>query len=235
MQRYFIKKRINNIVELEQSDIYHIKKVMRMMIGDRIECIFENKLYLCEIKSFDPVNIEIIEEIEVEEENSKNVTICIPLLVEQKMDFILQKCTELGVNDIYLFDASRSKIKLDNERFYKKIERWTKICKEASEQSHRLDIPKISGIYKIRDLAEYNGLKLVCSTTNCQSIKKVLKKDDNCDRIIIAVGPEGGLSEKEENDFVAAGFNRVSLGPNILRAETAPICALSVVNYEFME
>lgn len=206
-----------------------------MIIGDRIECIFESKLYVCEIKSFDPVNIEIIEEIEVEEDKGKNVTICIPLLVEQKMDFILQKCTELGVNDIYLYEASRSKIKLDNDRYNKKIERWTKICKEASEQSHRFDIPKISGIYKIKELNEYNGLKLVCSTTDCQSIKKVLKKADNYDRIIIVIGPEGGLSEKEENDFVVAGFYRVSLGPNILRAETAPICALSIVNYEFME
>jgi len=235
VQRYFIKNRINNIVELEQSDIHHIRKVMRMAIGDRIECVFENKLYLCEIKSFDPVNIQIIEQIEIEESDKPNITVCIPLLVEQKMDFILQKCTELGVKEIFLFDASRSKIKLDEQKLNKKIERWTRICKEASEQSHRIDIPIISGIYKIKELAEYKGLKLVCSTSYCQSIKKVLKKAYNYDRIIIVVGPEGGISDKEENEFLAVGFERVSLGPNILRAETAPICALSIINYEFME
>jgi len=235
MQRYFIKNKINNIVELEQSDLHHIKKVMRMLIGDRIECVFENKLYLCEIKSLDPVNIEIVEELEIEESNKPTITICIPLLVEQKMDFILQKCTELGVNEIYLFDASRSKIKFDEEKLNKKIERWTRICKEASEQSHRIDIPKISGVYKIKDLLKYNGLKLVCSTSTCQSIKKVLKKAYNYDRIIIVVGPEGGISDKEENEFLSVGFERISLGPNILRAETAPICALSIINYEFME
>lgn len=235
MQRYFIKNKINNQAELEQSDLYHIKKVMRMIVGDRIECVFENKLYLCEIKSFDPVDIQIIEEMESEEISRPNITICIPLLVEQKMDFILQKCTELGVNEIYLFDASRSKIKLDDEKLNKKMERWTRICKEASEQSHRIEIPKISGVYKIKDLFKYNGLKLLCSTTSTKSIKKVLKKVYNYDRIIIVVGPEGGISDKEENEFVSVGFERVSLGPNILRAETAPICALSIINYEFME
>jgi len=235
MQRYFVKSIRNGKVELEQGDIHHIKKVMRMKEKESIECVFDEKLYLCEITEIEPLLIEVKEELESNVFNKPSITICIPLLVEQKMDFILQKCTELGVDDIYLFDACRSKIKLDADKLNKKIERWTKICKEASEQSHRISVPKIFGLYKIKKLAEFNGLKLVCSTTECDTIKKVLKNKSKCDKILIVVGPEGGLSEHEEDELVLQGFERVSLGPNILRVETAPICALSAINYEFME
>ena len=235
MQRYFVKNIDGRQVVMDDSDIHHIKKVMRMSAHEKIECVFNNKLYLCEINNIDPLEVNVIDEIVVDSKMQVAVTICIPLLVEQKMDFILQKCTELGVSEIFLFDAVRSKVKLDNDKLNKKIDRWMKICKEASEQSHRVDIPKISGIYKLKNLAEFNGLKLVCSTSFCESIKKVLKKESNCDKILIVVGPEGGLSINEEDELVAGGFKRISLGSNILRAETAPICAISSVNYEFME
>lgn len=235
MQRYFVNGIKDNVFLFESSDVHHIKNVMRMHVSDIIECVFENELYRGKITSLDPLNVIVLEKISSVKFNKPYVVMVIPLLNEVKMDYILQKCTELGVDEFCIYDAVRSKVKLDSEKFSKKLVRWLKICKEASEQSHRLDIPSISGLYKISDLEELSGLKLVCSTNSSKSFKNVLKKNLNYDTINIVVGPEGGIDPKEEDLLVSFGYLRTSLGPTVLRCETAPICAISYINYEFME
>ena len=118
----------------------------------------------------------------------------------------------------------------------KKLERWSKICKEASEQSKRTDIPSITKVKKIKDLKDLDGLKMVCSTVEKENLlKKFLTVHTNYDKINIVMGPEGGISPKEEEMLVNLGFERVSLGKRILRVETVPLFILSVLNYEFME
>lgn len=234
MQRYFVKEINNKKVIFNDGDIHHIKNVMRMKENEKIECVYQNELYLSQIKSLDPLEVEIIKKEQKINYNRPYITLIIPLLVETKMDFIFQKCTELGVDEFNIYEALRSKIKIDSEKYRKKELRWTKICKEASEQSHRINIPIIKGIYKIKDLKK-EGLKLVCSTNIAENFKNTLKKEANYDRIYIVVGPEGGLDPKEEETLVSLGYLRTSLGNNILRTETAPICVLSYVNYEFME
>ena len=99
MQRYFAKEYKDNLI-LEDSDIRHIKKVMRMNINDLIEVVYDNKLYICKIISFDPFMLDIDKVIEDENKTSFDVTIAVGLVKEQKMDLILQKLTELGVNTI---------------------------------------------------------------------------------------------------------------------------------------
>lgn len=235
MQRYFVNGIDNNKVILDSSDIHHIKNVMHFKVNDVIECVYDKKLYKGIIKSFDPFDVEVLEKLDTLNINKPYVVLVIPLLVESKMDYIFQKCTELGVNEFYIYDAVRSKIRLDNDKYLKKVIRWTRICKEASEQSHRIDIPSIKGLFKIKDLQNLDGLNIVCSTNNVKSFKNTLKYSLNCDRINIVVGPEGGIDPKEEDLFVSFGFLRTSLGPNILRVETAPLCVLSYINYEFME
>lgn len=235
MQRYFIKNINNNLVQFEMSDIHHIKNVMRMNVGETVECVYEGKLYKAIIKSFDPFITEVVDEIKQNNINKPYITIIIPLLVEQKMDYILQKSTELGVDEIHIYDAVRSKIKLDKDKYDKKVNRWSKICKEASEQSHRTTIPLIKGLYKLRDLENEEGLNLVCSTNIAKNFKNTLKNNPLCDKINIVVGPEGGLDPKEEDTLVSFGYLKTSLGPNILRVETAPLCVLSFINYEYME
>lgn len=235
MQRYFVKGIKNNVFLFESSDIHHIKNVMRMHVSDVIECVFENELYRGEITSLDPLNVVVLKKLDSVKFNKPYVVMVIPLLNEVKMDYIFQKCTELGVDEFCIYDAVRSKVKLNSEKFSKKVVRWLKICKEASEQSHRVCIPVISGLYKVNDLKELSGLNLVCSTNVAKSFKNALKKDGNYDRINIVVGPEGGIDPKEEDLLVSFGYLRTSLGPTVLRCETAPICAISYINYEFME
>lgn len=230
MQRYFIK---NKDMLLEESDIRHIKKVMRMNINDKIEVVYNNKLHICEITSLDPFNIKVIEELDEDKKTKIELTVAVALVKEQKMDLILQKLTELGVSRIIPVSMERSIVKLDKERFNKKKVRWESICKEASEQSKRTNIPIIEDIKSIKDLTKEDAdLKLVASTKEKEKLLNYyLQSIENCAKIIMVIGPEGGISDKEEDILVSNGYNRVSFGNLIFRVETATIYVASIINY----
>ncbi len=232
MQRYFAKGTSEKI-KLLDSDIYHIKKVMRMNIKDKIEVVLDGKLYLCEIEEMDPLQIRIIENICEDSKLKLDVTVAIGLVKEQKMDLILQKLTELGVNTIIPLAMERSIVKIDKERFAKKKVRWESICKEASEQAKRTCIPKIEDITTLKELVKREEkIKLVLSTKEKNKmLNYYLQKVKDCDRIIVVVGPEGGISEKEEEFLIDNGFASVSLGNLIFRVETAAIYIASIFNY----
>lgn len=230
MQRYFIK---NKDMLLEESDIRHIKKVMQMNINDKIEVVYNNKLHICEITSLDPFNIKVIEELDEDKKTKIELTVAVALVKEQKMDLILQKLTELGVSKIIPVSMERSIVKLDKERFNKKKVRWESICKEASEQSKRTNIPIIEDIKSIKDLTKEDAdLKLVASTKEKEKLLNYyLQSIEDCAKIIMVIGPEGGISDKEEDILVSNGYNRVSFGNLIFRVETATIYVASIINY----
>ena len=230
MQRYFIK---NKDMLLEESDIKHIKKVMRMNINDKIEVVYNNKLHICEITSLEPFNIKVIEKLDEDKKTKIELTVAVALVKEQKMDLILQKLTELGVSRIIPVSMERSIVKLDKERFNKKKVRWESICKEASEQSKRTNIPIIEDIKSIKDLTKEDAdLKLVASTKEKEKLLNYyLQSIEDCAKIIMVIGPEGGISDKEEDILVSNGCNRVSFGNLIFRVETATIYVASIINY----
>lgn len=230
MQRYFIK---NKDMLLEESDIRHIKKVMRMNINEKIEVVYNNKLHICEITSLEPFNIKVIEELDEDKKTKIELTVAVALVKEQKMDLILQKLTELGVSRIIPVSMERSIVKLDKERFNKKKVRWESICKEASEQSKRTNIPIIEDIKSIKDLTKEDAdLKLVASTKEKEKLLNYyLQSIEDCAKIIMVIGPEGGISDKEEDILVSNGYNRVSFGNLIFRVETATIYVASIINY----
>ena len=230
MQRYFIK---NKDMLLEESDIKHIKKVMRMNINDKIEVVYNNKLHICEITSLEPFNIKVIEKLDEDKKTKIELTVAVALVKEQKMDLILQKLTELGVSRIIPVSMERSIVKLDKERFNKKKVRWESICKEASEQSKRTNIPIIEDIKSIKDLTKEDAdLKLVASTKEKEKLLNYyLQSIEDCAKIIMVIGPEGGISDKEEDILVSNGYNRVSFGNLIFRVETATIYVASIINY----
>ena len=229
MQRYFSEVKKDNLFLLKDEDLYHIKTVMRMNVNDEIEVVYEQKVYICKLdKNYNAIIEKVIENNKVKK---MNYVLCVPILQEQKMSFILQKATELGVDLIIPILTSRSMVKMKDKE-NKKIERWKRICKEASEQSKRVTIPLVSEVKKITDL-DLDGLKIVCSTKEKDNtLKKILKNNLKCDKIIMVVGPEGGLTLDEENQLIDLGFIPTSLGDNILRVETAPLYLLSVLNYE---
>lgn len=231
MQRYFAQNKNNNSFIMNDNDLYHMKVVMRMKPGQKIEVVYNQELYICKYDN----NIEIIEKINDNFKNNLNITLVLPLLTESKMDYMLQKATELGVDTIIPVRMERSKVVLDAKKEFKRIERWSKICKEASEQSKRNTIPSIEKISNFKDLKELEGTKLVCSTKSSFLIKDFLTNDKNYDKIIVLIGPEGGLSSSEEQYLNEIEFISVSLGKRIMRVETVPLYILSILDYEMME
>ncbi len=227
MQRYFSEKKENNFLYLSSDDFYHIYKVMRMNVNDLIEVVYNGTLF--HTKLCDDVKVEIVEEV-YSKEVLTNVTLIIPMLKEQKMDYILQKATELGVSEIIPFNATRSVVKL-NGKEGKKIDRWQKICKEASEQSKRLSIPVVRDVCTLKELASCSGDKYICSTIEKDfTINKIFPINKNT-KTIFVIGPEGGFDNSEESFLINNGFKPISLGPNILRAETVPLYLMSIINY----
>lgn len=236
MQRYFAESKNGNNFLLKNDDIYHIKTVMRMKESEKIIVVYENIPYLCELENVNQnLTVSIKEQMEIKKDKLPKITLIIPLLKEQKMDLILQKATELGVYEIIPVILSRSIIKIDEKKESNKIDRWMRIVKEASEQSHRNEIPTITSIKKIEEL-ELKDLNIVCSTRErANNIKYTLKNNSSCDTINVVVGPEGGLTEKEEEILLEKGFEAVTLGTRIMRVETVPIYIMSVINYEYLE
>ena len=172
--------------------------------------------------------------LEESKDNLPFICLIVPILKEQKLDYILQKSTELGVSKIVLYYSERGIVK-ENEKSSKKLERWKMILKEASEQSHRNTIPEIE-ILDFKDIIKLDGINIVCSTIEkSTTIKNILKTNTKCDRITLVMGPEGGLSKNEENKLIENNFIPVTLGNRILRVETVPLFIMSIVNYEFME
>ena len=233
MQQYFAK---NKNLDLEDGDYHHIKNVMKMKRGDLIKVVYDNVIYTCKLNNVS--NKSTFDIINKEEKTDKklSVSVAFSLIKEQKLNYLLQKTSELGVNKLIPIETKRCVVNIDCGKEKAKIDRWKKICKEASEQSFRADIPEISGILTLKNLVNLDyDLKLVCSLNkNTKNIKKILEKNNKCVKILLVVGPEGGFDPLEEEYLLENGFKSVSLGENVLRAETAPVVALSVINYEFM-
>lgn len=236
MQRYFSNHLNNNIFTLIKNDSYHIQKVMRMQKDDLIEIVYQNEVYLTKIIEFDPVKSLIIKKNDTYNELDKKITICQSLVKETKMDIILQKSTELGAFSFLPLKVKNSIIKGNENDFRKKVVRWQRIVKEASEQSKRNVIPEVLDVVGVDELIKLDyDLKLLCTVNEVSTtLKKVLQNDKNYDTMIIVIGPEGGFTKEEESKLIAKGFISISLGKTVLRTETASLCALSMINYELM-
>ena len=234
MQRYFAIRKEKNTFILKDSDLHHIKQVMRMKIGTTIEVVYDSLVYECKINSINPFELEIIQQLEINTELKTQIILGVALVKEQKFDLILQKATELGVSSIVPIIMDRCIVKLSDDKIEKKLQRWNTICKEAAEQSFRNNIPMIYKPISIKELLHIESdLKLVCSVNEQQkNLKTYLQNENSYGKILLVIGPEGGISPKEEEYLVNNNFNSVSLGNRVLRVETACLYACSVISYE---
>ena len=232
MQRYVVDENL----KLDKKDINHIINVMRLNVNDQIKLINNGTIYDAIITKIEKNNVlyKIIKKEESKSLKDYKVIIACSIIKEQKMDYLLQKATELGVDEIIPIISERTIVKV--KQASSKIDRWNRIIKESVEQSHRVSIPIIKDIISLKELSnlEYS-IKILCNTNEkSKNIKKVLQDSKKRDTIIIVVGPEGGFTDSEINYLENSGFISTSLGKNILRAETVPLYVLSVINYEFM-
>lgn len=245
LQRYFINQNADENQRFfitSKEDIHHITNVMRNTIGNKIIVTFNNKVaYKTEIADItnEAIEIKLLDQLQINTELPYDITICSGLIKADKYEWLIQKSTELGANNFIAVEMNRSIVKLQTNKVSKKIERWQKIIKEAAEQSYRLIIPKISfksNLNEIYDtINQYDYILLAyedeAKRGEVSLFKKTLQKFKTNDRILIIFGPEGGFSENEIDLFKDVSVN-VGLGPRILRAETAPLYALSAISFE---
>jgi 16S rRNA (uracil1498-N3)-methyltransferase len=232
MQRYF-GKIIGKQVLLSDEDIHHLTHVMRCKVGDQIEIVYEGMLYLAEVKHFRPIEVDVVRKLRENNELPNRVILIACLIKGEKMDFVLQKATELGVSEIVLMESSRTIVKFKRDDKNAKLTRFRKILKEAAEQSRRTAIPRLDNVFSFSNLKDVEAdIKIIAyegeegPTTSFNKIVNNIKPGQT---VAVLVGPEGGFSEDEVEYAERLKFKKVSLGKRILRAETASIYALSVI------
>ena len=234
MQRYFINGNINKPI-FSDNDIFHITKVMRMKENNKIEVVSEGKCFLCAIDSLNPFKISVLENINEERELDINVTLLYCLPKGEKLDLVIQKATELGVNHIIGVESSRTIIHFDKQKVSSKLERFNKIMKEASEQSHRLVVPSFDDIldYSKAIKLDYD-YKFIAYEKECENennLLSIFKEIKPGSSVCLLVGAEGGFSTEEVVQANENGFINISLGKRILRSETAAIYALATLAF----
>ena len=233
MQRYFANIDKDFIVHFNKDDEHHILHVMRMKIGDEIEVVDNGEVFLSRIDQISPLKVSVIHEISNDVEIKEDITLLFALTKGDKIDLVLQKATELGVKKVALISSERTVVSYDNKDVDKKLLRFEKIMKEASEQSHRVIVPELLGIYNLKNLPKeaYSDLNYVAYEKDASKVDEMFEGLEKEKSISILIGPEGGFSEQEIDQLTKQGFIRTSLGKRILRAETAAIYALSVLGY----
>lgn len=243
MPRFFIDNSggiTDNGITITGEDARHISRSLRMKVGEMLDVSdFSGYIYSCRICGFtdDEVKLEILEKKLCESEPDVKVRIFQALPKGDKLDTVIQKCTELGAYDFTPVLTSRCISRPDDKSARKKCERWQKISAEAAKQCGRGIIPKVNDVCSFDE-----ALKKMCECTlalmcyECEdgySIGKCIR--DNSERlgkdatVAVFIGPEGGIAPDEAEKAVSAGIVTVGLGKRILRTETAPIFAVSAV------
>lgn len=246
MQQYFYSKPLHHQdeIHLSKEDNYHILKVMRLKLGQEVEIVDSQG------QSFIGTLLDIIDALPtfrvrenlnaVKKELPVQVTIACGLSKNDKLDWIVQKGTECGMIELIPLSLRRDVVKWDGKKADKRIERLEKIAKEAAEQSHRQFIPLISPLMSLKELVNRDGYDYLMVAYEEQAksgshyqFKEILSQINPGSKLLIVFGSEGGLAEEEIALLVENNFVKCSLGPRILRAETAPIYALSAISYHF--
>lgn len=224
-------------IAVTDEDVRHISAVLRMRTGDELLlCDGEGREYRARIAEVgrQAIRTEIVGR-EDRPVRGPRIVLGQGIAKADKMDWIVQKATELGVAAIVPLATERTIVKVKDEE--KRIGRWRKICREAAMQSNRPDIPVVEAIMPLPDflagLSAAGALLVLPWEEASEPLKPVLRAHSAAERIVVLIGPEGGFSKAEADLAVSRGFHAVSLGPNILRTETAAIAVLGMLGYEY--
>ena len=223
MQQYFCREKleIGKTIRLDDEDLYHLRKVLRKDSSYRFRVADnEGNIYFCHLLN----DKECICDEYCDENNELeyDITCILSLVKSDKFELCLQKLTELGVNRIVPYDAYRSVMKINDD---KKLSRFQKIVKEAAEQAHRNIIPEVCKVAKLKDLEKYRSDRNYICYESEKNISDISGKES----VTYIIGPEGGFEDSEYEKICKMGFESVSLGKRILRAETAAIYMTSVI------
>ena len=219
---------------LNEDSLFHLRFVLRARIGEKIEIVTNEKLYRASIRSLDPFEVDLLEEVDEKRETGIDIYLGFSLLKGGHDELVIQKGTELGVKEFFPFYSERTIILLKDEKEkQKRLDRFQKIAFGACEQSKRINAVSVHPIVSFSSLlstpSDHRYIAYEAEAGNSDSLWKELPKIKKGESIFILVGPEGGFSEKEVKEAISSGFKAISLGRRILRAETASIAASSLL------
>ena len=244
VHRFFVKLNQiseNNIV-IEDSDVNHIKNVLRLRKNEEIViCDGQNNDYYCIINTInnDKILLDIREKVISNNELSTKIYLFQGIPKNDKMDFIIQKAVELGVYEMIPVVTKRTIVKLNKKNIINKLDRWNSISESAAKQSKRGIIPKVSNILSFEDSLKYSTniehkfipYELCENNPKNDKILQTIKANS----IGIFIGPEGGFEKEEIDIAVNNNIIPISLGRRILRTETATLATLSILMYNLEE
>lgn len=248
MQRYFLNAPYGTTTpqsyEVSGEPFHHMVHVMRMEVGTQVYLVFSDgvsvEAQIGQINS-DSVVLELGNREQVHRELPINVTIASGFPKGDKLEWIVQKGTELGANQFLAFPAKTSIVKWDQKKRQKKQERLQKIAQEAAEQSHRQSCPRVVLLENQSQLLAQMQTADQVLIAYEESAKKgehaqlveTFKKMRPGQQLLVIFGPEGGFLPEEIAQFLSAGALCCGLGPRILRTETAPLYVLGAASYHY--
>ena len=222
----------NSTLVLAEAQSHHLSKVLRMQAGREL-ILFngEGGEYSAEIFAVHKKYVDIIvkEYIAENRQSHLQLELAIGISRGERMDWVLQKATELGATKITPLITERTEVKLGGERADKKMEHWQQILSSACEQCQRNLLPELTEPKLFSEwLSECDAeLKFVLHHRDNQG----LPHEKSPQSVALLIGPEGGLTDDEIAQAFAHQFSPLTLGPRVLRTETAPVAAISVVQY----
>jgi 16S rRNA (uracil1498-N3)-methyltransferase len=234
-RRFFVDRVRNGRAELAGDDAHHLTRVLRVEAGQKFEISDNSRVWLAEVETArkNLVTFAVLEEIEPAPEVAA-ITLWLALIKFERLEWAIEKATELGVSKVLPVETSRSEQGLFQGAL-KRVERWRRIAREASEQSRRLRVPEIADPAKL-DTALLDASTrriLLDEAPGAPPFLKAVRISPR-DSVSLLIGPEGGWIDEERRCLHEAGWMAVSLGPFILRAETAVCAALALVTQMFL-
>jgi len=225
-------------ITVVDDDVRHIRTVLRKQPGDLLTLLDgQGKEYTVRIRLIEKAEIdtEIVDRRE-RQPLSPMIILGQGLPKSDKMDWIVQKATELGASFLVPLVTERTILKVKDEE--KRVTRWRKIAREAAMQCNRPDITQVKTIRSFRTFINSlapgpQTLLLFPWEEGTEPVKNVLRRHLDAKHVVVLIGPEGGFSQAEAGAAKDRGFHLVSLGPSILRTETAAMAALAIIGYEF--
>jgi len=232
-RRFFVDEVRSGRAKIEGDAAHHLTRVLRVERGQQFEISDNETVYLAEIESArkDLVSFAVLEKLQAIEP-SVHVSVYAALIRFERFELLIEKATEMGVEAIVPVEAERSEKGLERAAV-KRLERWRRIAREASEQSRRTRLPEIGEPVPFEEaLRAGSGLRLALDELSDGAVPLLRALPDEkkaAEEVALLVGPEGGWTEGERARFEETSWIRVSLGPEILKTETAAIAALAVL------
>jgi 16S rRNA (uracil1498-N3)-methyltransferase len=209
----------------------HLTRVLRARIGEEFDIATGQEVRVGRVAAVTPTRVDFELGATVSAAPSLEITLVLAIFKFDRMEWAIEKCTELGVSQIVPLIARRTDSHLAIAAA-KRVERWQRIGRQAAEQSRRASPPEISGPIKLAEATKFESpLRILLAESESQTLlRDVVSANATANSAVLAVGPEGGWAEEEVQAFQQAGWQSASLANTILRAETAAIAAVAVVS-----